>query len=304
MKGLCRSSGPSQRSWRSQVPNIWWRCATTRYGGRGRCPPRSKRPCSCPAAWTGILAVRHIPRCHHPGGFLGSRTFAFTDKLDVTNRLYWNLLSAEGWRTPTRPTGACPRLPSAHLRAEEQVRRPPTERRALRDREPVGQWWWLPEQLGWDLAADTQLDVGRTSSQDTGVSERTDIIVATATLEVGYDDDRVGAVLQHKAPHDAGQFLQRRGRAGRDPADAAVDGRGAVRLGPGPAGLATVRGPVRPRTAGALSTAREPVCPAYAGRVRADGLVGRPTQPDRSREVCLDRSRRAGRFDRAERRGA
>ena len=27
----------------------------------------------------------------------------------------------------------------------------------------------------------------------------------------------MGAILQHKAPHDAAQFLQRRGRAGRDP---------------------------------------------------------------------------------------
>lgn len=149
-------------------------------------------------------------------GFFGSRTFAFTDKLDVTNRLYWNLLNAEGWRTPTSPLARSP-VTLAHLRAEEQIRRRPAEQESVSDREPAGQWWWLPEQLGWNLAADTQLDVGRTSSQDTGVSERSDIIVATATLEVGYDDDRVGAVLQHKAPHDAAQFLQRRGRAGRDP---------------------------------------------------------------------------------------
>ena len=32
---------------------------------------------------------------------------------------------------------------------------------------------------------------------------------------MGYDDPRVGAVLQHKAPRDIAQFLQRRGRAGR-----------------------------------------------------------------------------------------
>jgi hypothetical protein len=150
------------------------------------------------------------------GGFYGSRTFAFTDKLDVTNRLYWNLLSAEGWRTPTTLLLRSP-VTLAHLRAEEQIRRPQAEREGASDREAAGQWWWLPEELGWNLAADTPLDVGRTSSQDTGVSERADIVVATATLEVGYDDNRVGAVLQHKAPHDAAQFLQRRGRAGRDP---------------------------------------------------------------------------------------
>jgi hypothetical protein len=179
---------------------------------------------------TTIQTAMLVPRCldrdpggapyaalPSSGGFFGSRTFAFTDKLDVTNRLYWNLLSAEGWRTPTRALARSP-LTLAHLRAEDQVRRPAAEQESARDRESTGQWWWLPEQLGWDLVADTQLDIGRTSSQDTGVSDRADIIVATATLEVGYDDDRVGAVLQHKAPHDAAQFLQRRGRAGRDPA--------------------------------------------------------------------------------------
>jgi hypothetical protein len=150
------------------------------------------------------------------GGFFGSRTFAFTDKLDVTNRLYWNLLNAEGWQTPRRPLARSP-VTLAHLRAEDQVRRPQAAQESAQIREPIGQWWWLPERLGWDLAADTQLEIGRTSSQDTGVSEQADIIVATATLEVGYDDDRVGAILQHKAPHDAAQFLQRRGRAGRDP---------------------------------------------------------------------------------------
>ena len=54
--------------------------------------------------------------------------------------------------------------------------------------------------------------------QDSGVAVDADIVVATASLEVGFDDDRVGAVLQHKAPHEVAQFLQRKGRAGRNPA--------------------------------------------------------------------------------------
>jgi len=149
-------------------------------------------------------------------GLFGSRTFAFTDKLDVTNRLYWNLLNAEGWRTPTSVLSRSP-VTLAHLRAAEQVRRPQAEQESVREREPAGQWWWLPERLDWNLTGDAQLTIGRTSSQDIGVSAEADVIVATATLEVGYDDDRVGAILQHKTPHDAAQFLQRRGRAGRDP---------------------------------------------------------------------------------------
>jgi len=52
----------------------------------------------------------------------------------------------------------------------------------------------------------------------TGVAAEADVVVATASLEVGFDDDRVGAVLQHKAPRDVAQFLQRKGRAGRNPA--------------------------------------------------------------------------------------
>ena len=55
----------------------------------------------------------------------------------------------------------------------------------------------------------------RTSSQDIGVATDADIIVATASLEVGFNDPGVNVVLQHKAPRDIAQFLQRRGRAGR-----------------------------------------------------------------------------------------
>src|SRR5205814_428178 len=53
------------------------------------------------------------------------------------------------------------------------------------------------------------------SSQDSGVDRNADLVVATASLEVGYNDSRVGLVLQHKAPHDPAAFIQRRGRAGR-----------------------------------------------------------------------------------------
>lgn len=150
-------------------------------------------------------------------GLFGRKTFVFTDKLDVTNRLYWDLLDAEGWWQQGRPKNRRI-LTLAHLRAEEQARRDPPVREDANERDQPGQWWWLAEQLGRDLDGDEQLVVGRTSSQDAGVDSSADVIVATATLEVGYDDDDVGAVLQHKAPHDAARFLQRKGRAGRVPA--------------------------------------------------------------------------------------
>ena len=43
------------------------------------------------------------------------------------------------------------------------------------------------------------------------------MIVATASLEVGFNDPQVGAVVQHKAPHQLANLVQRKGRAGRSP---------------------------------------------------------------------------------------
>ena len=75
-----------------------------------------------------------------------------------------------------------------------------------------GTW---PRDLGHDLTGETLLHITRTSSQDAGVSDQSDVIVATASLEVGFNDPGVGAIVQHKAPRDEAAFLQRRGRAGR-----------------------------------------------------------------------------------------
>ena len=152
------------------------------------------------------------------GGIFGSRVFAFTDKLDSTNRLYWDLLDAEGWAWPGRPSTTSNPLTLAHLRSRDQGRLPATRRQDPSLRDPEGQYWWLPEALGHEIDGDVQKRIGRTSSQDSGVAADADVIVATASLEVGFDDDRVGAVLQHKAPRDAAQFLQRKGRAGRNAA--------------------------------------------------------------------------------------
>lgn len=151
-------------------------------------------------------------------GIFGSRLFAFTDKLDSTNRLYWDLLDAEGWAWPgTTKRGVSP-LTLAHLRSREQAQMAVPKRESAELRDADGQYWWLAEELGHGVDGDVQKRIGRTSSQDTGVAADADVIVATASLEVGFDDDRVGAVLQHKAPHDVAQFLQRKGRAGRNAA--------------------------------------------------------------------------------------
>lgn len=138
-------------------------------------------------------------------GLFGSRVFAFTDNLDVINRLFDSLRDAEGLDLFGRPR------PGAAPLAQLRERPPNLADRIRRDRD--GQVWQAAEAIGRRLA--TPLLVGRTMSEDPGVLADADVVVATASLEVGYNDNRVGAVLQHKAPKDTASFLQRRGRAGR-----------------------------------------------------------------------------------------
>ncbi|MBK6781951.1 MAG: hypothetical protein IPG75_20820 [Gemmatimonadetes bacterium] len=138
-------------------------------------------------------------------GLYGRRVFVFTDDLDVTNRLYHNLLDAEGLNDQGRPRNGRGTL--AQFRSSGQ----PFQNERMR----AGQSWYLCEEIGHPQGIDQPLKVGRTSSQDTGVEKDGDIIVATASLEVGFNDPEVGAVIQHKAPHDFASYLQRKGRAGR-----------------------------------------------------------------------------------------
>lgn len=150
-------------------------------------------------------------------GVMGHRLFVFGDRHDTINRLLWDTLDAEGWRGER---GAIrrgrPPLTLAHLRSESQSRRPEAQRESSGDRYASGQWWWHAEAVGHLLDEDEQKRVARTTSKDPGVSADADVIVATSTLEVGYDDSGVGAIIQHKSPHDAARYVQRKGRAGRD----------------------------------------------------------------------------------------
>ncbi|WP_176559273.1 protein DpdJ [Rubellimicrobium roseum] len=166
-----------------------------------------------PAARTSLLSTTIqtamlLPRVLDPpgapaSGAFGRRAFLFTDDLDVTNRLYNDLQDAEAYTIFGRPDEK--RSPLAKLRAAGADDR-------ARDAE--GQRWRLCEDLGHPLSQ--RLLIGRTTSQDGGVAQGTNVVVATAALEVGFNDPEVGAVIQHKAPRGMASFLQRKGRAGRD----------------------------------------------------------------------------------------
>ncbi|MEV8095181.1 protein DpdJ [Kitasatospora sp. NPDC085879] len=159
---------------------------------------------------TAMLHGRMLDRDH--GRFLyGSTGFLFTDDLDVTNRFYNDLRDAEGGQDRRGRRRDMRKRVLAGLRASER------DEHAARYLD--GQSWDLAEKIGHDLDPDARLHhlrVGRTSSQDVGVDHHANLTVATASLEVGFNDPRVGLVLQHKAPRDAAAFIQRRGRAGRE----------------------------------------------------------------------------------------
>lgn len=136
-------------------------------------------------------------------GMYGTRSFVFTDDMDVINRLYFQLLDAEGRYSNGNINAK--KEPLAMLRGDA----PNVEKFTF------GQQWPLAKMIGHTLDSGDRSNVKRTSSQDAGVDHAADLIVATASLEVGFNDPNVGAVIQHKAPRDNAQFLQRKGRAGR-----------------------------------------------------------------------------------------
>ncbi|MEU4776676.1 protein DpdJ [Micromonospora sp. NPDC023633] len=156
-----------------------------------------------------MLLRRVLDRQPTSLGAYGNRVFAFCDNLDLVNRLYRQMLSAEGFTETGRRLRNGVALASLRLSRAAGRSGPVTD---WERRDADGQQWWMPERLGFD---DQGLRIGRTSSQDTGVKVGSDIVVTTSSLEVGFDDPSVGAVLQHKAPRDVASFLQRRGRAGR-----------------------------------------------------------------------------------------
>jgi hypothetical protein len=153
-----------------------------------------------------LSRVLDAPDARKSRGILGERVFLFTDDIDVTNRMYFAMLDAEGRKSSG--TVDMNNHPQGGLAA---LRRPmPSQHRKLH-----GQDWQAAVEIGHSLQQQDRKAIGRVMSMDPGVDNNCDIIVATASLEVGFNDPRVGGVIQHKAPRDIGQFLQRKGRAGR-----------------------------------------------------------------------------------------
>ncbi|MGF6950198.1 hypothetical protein QF028_002703 [Neobacillus sp. B4I6] len=135
-------------------------------------------------------------------GAYGSKVFGFTDKLDVINRWFHIELDAERKQILSK------------YRDAGEIRRNSKQKNNLQEQYKAGQVWLAPVQID-ETSLKTPLEVDITSSQHKGVNENAKLVIATSTLEVGYNDPKVGAVIQHKAPRNLASFLQRKGRAGR-----------------------------------------------------------------------------------------
>ena len=162
----------------------------------------------CGMLLSRLMVPRHIPASGSDSTirgnlFHGRKVFGFTDNLDGLNRWYSDMVDAEQKR----------RL--AKLRLHPHYRSPKQELNAaeLMQMDRQGQIWELPRRLGYNL--NQPLMISRCSSQDPGANAGSDLIVASSSLEVGYDDPEVGAILHHKRPNSLSSFIQRKGRAGR-----------------------------------------------------------------------------------------
>jgi len=152
----------------------------------------------------------------------GYRALVFFDSIDKMRRLHGAYLDAEEGRE----------LASFRISAfgDDANGAPQTEC----CREPVGcdrfrdgECWWFAandsRQVGSSgrRLAGAPLRVAKspiysgTSGDAEALVKNADIVFATSSLEVGYDDPDIGLVYQHYAPNNLASFIQRKGRGGR-----------------------------------------------------------------------------------------
>ncbi len=143
-------------------------------------------------------------------GTWGSKTFIFTDDLDIKNRLFTNLADAEG--LVQKKNQLVPKVDGLPLAV---LRNPSSSNTSREKLLQYGQDWSAAKVIGFALDANDRSKISKTSSQDSGVDLQSELVVATASLEVGFNDPNVGVVIQHKSPRNVASYLQRKGRAGR-----------------------------------------------------------------------------------------
>ena len=152
----------------------------------------------------------------------GYRALVFFDSIDKMRRLHGAYLDAEQGRE----------LASFRISAYGDDAQGTPQRECCRepvgcDRFRDGECWWFaandPRQCGSGgrrrpgsplLVARTPIYSG-TSGDAEALVKGADVVFATSSLEVGYDDPDITLVYQHYAPQNLASFVQRKGRGGR-----------------------------------------------------------------------------------------
>ena len=139
------------------------------------------------------------------------KVFAFTDDLDVVNRLFYDYVNAEGWRADY---GKIENLNKKSLAVLRDPMFAGWDQNTAEQAFAMGQDWNQLKANGYSLSSD-DIVFDQVSSHNSGVNPSANVVVATSALEVGFNDPSVGVVLQYKTPVSISSFVQRKGRAGR-----------------------------------------------------------------------------------------
>jgi len=162
------------------------------------------------------MAVVH--NMWQPDGDRVYKTFGFVNSLDIVYRWQRRLLDAEqnlrlfDLRSPA--TIARRPLLQDYFNSAEQcagcVGGPNPACRLFQEGEC---WWFMAHGRG--LADPMKIKTISSQDEENQVEADDDLVIATSSLEVGYDDPTVMAVIQYLSPANAASFVQRKGRGGR-----------------------------------------------------------------------------------------
>lgn len=177
-----------------------------------------------------VLAHGMRRRSGREGGY---RALVFLDSLDKVKRVHADYDDAESGkrlaRLRTRNFGPDPQVPG-------QIRKECCREPETCDRFRDAECWYFAATDTRQIGArgrrkpgDRLLVSPKTiSSQSQGNVERmiaeSDVVFATSSLEVGFDDPDVSLVYQHYAPGNLASFVQRKGRGGRGSDDRPLTG--------------------------------------------------------------------------------
>ncbi|KIG17587.1 DNA helicase [Enhygromyxa salina] len=162
----------------------------------------------------------------------GYRALAFLDSIDKVKRLHGDYIDAErNNRLARLRTSRYGTVPPESTPRRECCGHPETCSRFV-----DGECWFFAARDPHQETANGAYEAGQSlsvcqSPVFSGTKERvddmigsSDVVFATSSLEVGFDDPEMSLVFQHYAPLNAASFVQRKGRGGRGADDRPVTG--------------------------------------------------------------------------------